>query len=308
MKNLIHIVSSLLPEGPMDAIGVGVIDFKAKRFEAFEANTFGEELIFKGEPALYFDIASLTKPLTNSLAYFLKKDAFDKNTELCLNHRGGLPTWGLLSKDTWEKQILSYEVKESEAQYSDFSALRVFLELKKKGIDQKELCQAVWDKETLFWTDLPFWFPTPQVGFKNQRPNFGRVHDPNAYTIGSFCTHAGLYSSTDGLCRTLLNYQEKTDFINQVKKNLGEHSHRFAHGWDRVTNPLETLAGNGCGPLTFGHLGFTGTSIWIDSERMLGHVILTNATKNHWFDKKNLNDIRRAIGETVWGSKDIFFT
>jgi CubicO group peptidase (beta-lactamase class C family) len=300
MKNILHIVSSLMPQGPMDAMGVGVIDFRKKTFEAFEANTFGDELIFKGEPSIYFDIASLTKPLTNSLAYFLKPEAFDKSTELCLNHRGGLPSWGLLSKTGWQEQLLSYPVKESDTLYSDFSALRVLVDLEKKGIDQKKICQEVWDKETLYWTDLPFWYPTVQYGFKNQRPNFGQVHDPNAWTLGTFCTHAGLFSTADGLCRTLLNYQDKTDFISKVKKDLGTHSHRFSSGWDRVTDPNNTLAGKGCGPLTFGHLGFTGSSIWIDPDKMIGHVIIANATKFHWFDKTNLNDIRRAIGEIVW--------
>ncbi len=65
-------------------------------------------------------------------------------------------------------------------------------------------------------------------------------------------------------------------------------------------NPDDTLAGRGCGEFTFGHLGFTGTSIWIDPEKMKGHVILSNATKFHWFDKTNLNDMRRVIGEQVW--------
>jgi CubicO group peptidase (beta-lactamase class C family) len=85
-----------------------------------------------------------------------------------------------------------------------------------------------------------------------------------------------------------------------VKKDLATHNHRFAYGWDRVENPGNTLAGAGCGPSTFGHLGFTGTSIWIDPEKGLGHVILSNATKYHWYDKVGLNDIRRAIGEKVW--------
>lgn len=284
----------------MDAVGVGVIDFKKSSFEAFEANNFEGEVKFKGEPSLYFDIASLTKPLTNSLSYFLKPEAYTDDMKLCLSHRGGLPTWGLLSRESWKDQILSYPIKESDTAYSDFSALRVLLELKKKGMDVKKMCQEVWDKETLYWTDLPFWYPTIQTGFKNQKPNFGRVHDPNAWTIGEFCTHAGLFSTTDGLCRTLINYQTKTGFIEKVRKDLDLHKHRFSYGWDRVVNPMDTLAGKGCGSHTFGHLGFTGTSIWIDPDKMVGHVILTNATKLHWFDKTNLNDLRRAVGEMVW--------
>jgi CubicO group peptidase (beta-lactamase class C family) len=300
MKNIAHIVKALMPQGPMDAVGVGIIDFKKNSYQAFEAMKASEEILFKGEPTTYFDLASLTKPLTNSLAYFLKPEAFDKPTELCLNHRGGLPSWGLLSKDSWKEQVLSYPITESPTVYSDFSALRVLLELNKKGVDQKKICTEVWDKETMFWTDLPFWYPTLQFGYVNQRPNFGKVHDPNARVIGEFCTHAGLFSTTDGLCRTLLNYQRRTDFIAKTKSNLATHTHRFAHGWDRVENPAQTLAGAGCGTSTFGHLGFTGTSIWIDPDKMIGQVILTNATKHHWFDKTALNELRRAIGEMVW--------
>lgn len=289
-----------MPQGPMDAMGVGVIDFKEMSYQAIEANLNEGQVNFSPEPLLYFDLASLTKPLTNSLSAFLKPESFDEKLHLCLNHRGGLPAWGLLPKDGWKEQILSYPIKESDTLYSDFSALRVMLELEKKGISQKDICKEVWDKETLYWTDLPAWFPVVQFGYKNSRPNFGRVHDPNAWTIKEFCSHAGLFSTTDGLCRTLLSYQKKTDFISKVKTDLQKHSHRFSWGWDRVLNPDDTLAGKGCSKNTFGHLGFTGTSIWIDAEKMLGHVILSNATKYHWFDKENLNDIRRAIGELVW--------
>lgn len=300
MKNIIQIVSTLLPQGPMDALGVGVIDFKKKTYQAFEATNFNGSFEFRSEPRIYFDLASLTKVLTNSLSYFLKSEAFSKEMLLALNHRGGLPSWGLLSKDNWKELILSYPIKESDTLYSDFSALRVLLELEKKGIDQKKICQEIWDPEVMYWTDLPFYYPTVQFGYKNSVPNFGKVHDPNAYALETYCSHAGLFGTVDGLCRTLLNYEEKSQFIGKVKSDLESHPHRFSFGWDRVENPENTLAGRGCSPNTFGHLGFTGQSIWIDNVRMMGHVILTNATKFHWFNKVNLNDLRRAIGEEVW--------
>ena len=301
MNKLKNIISLLMPSEDFDALGVGVIDFRKESFEAFEANQFKQDtLTFKREPTSYFDLASLTKPLTNSLSYFLSPESFDENTILCLNHRGGIPSWGLLPKDGWQEIVLSYPVKESETLYSDFSALRVTLELKRKNVDQKKLCTGVWDQETLFWKDLPAHFPTLQYGYKNSLPNFGQVHDPNAWVIDDFCSHAGLFSTTDGLCRTLLNYQKKTGFIEKVRADLLRHKHRFTFGWDRVENPVTTLAGAGCGPMTFGHLGFTGTSIWIDPDKMLGHVILSNATKYHWYNKTGLNDLRRDIGEEVW--------
>lgn len=288
-----------MPAENFDSLGVGVIDFNKKSFEAFECFKDQGTISFKSEPTLYFDLASLTKPLTNSLGYFLKPEAFDEKMLLALNHRGGLPAWGLLAQDSWKEQILGYPIKESPTLYSDFSALRVMLEFNKKN-DLKKECGSVWDKETVNWLDLPAWYPTPQYGFKNGRPNFGQVHDPNAYVLKSFCSHAGLFSTVDGLCRTLLNYQDKTQFIEKVKEDLKKHAHRFAHGWDRVEDPSNTLAGVGCGPHTFGHLGFTGTSIWIDPDKGLGHVILSNATKYYWYDKVGLNDLRRALGEKIW--------
>jgi len=56
-----------------------------------------------------------------------------------------------------------------------------------------------------------------------------------------------------------------------------------------------TLAGSRANLSTFGHLGFTGTSIWIDSERKVGTVILSNATQNYWYDKAELNKLRKFI-------------
>ncbi len=290
-----------MPHETLDSMGVGVIDFKQGDFRAFEATrNLKGEIAFSTDPLMYFDLASLTKPLTNSLSYFLNPASFDAQTLLCLNHRSGLPAWGLLGHQDWRSQIKNYSIKESETLYSDFSALRVMLELQEKKIDVKKQCSTVWDKETLFWTDVPEHFPKPQCGFKNGSPNFGQVHDPNAWVIKDFCSHAGLFSTVDGLCRTLINFQQKTEFISKVQADLKTHNHRFALGWDRVENPAATLAGIGCGIQTFGHLGFTGTSIWIDPDKMLGHVILSNATKYYWYDKLGLNDMRRAIGEIVW--------
>lgn len=300
MNKIKSVIELLFPHCPFDAIAFGLIDFQKESFHFLEAHQKENGPLFVDKPHFYFDLASVTKPLTNSLSYFLNPKAFSEEMLLCLNHRAGLPAWGLLSKNNWSDQILSYKIKNSETLYSDFSALRVLLELKKIGIDEKKLCQAVWDKETLNWLDMDLSFPLLQYGFRDGLANMGQVHDPNAYVIYDFCSHAGLFSTVGGLCQTLLNYQKKTDFIHKVKSDLNTHKERFSFGWDRVENPNNTLAGAGCGKFTFGHLGFTGTSVWIDPDKSLGHVILTNATKDYWYQKNELNDLRRAIGEVVW--------
>lgn len=293
MDKLQELMSQHLPSGPMDALAVGVLDFTKKSFHTVEASFYEGEVYFHDVPFLWFDLASLTKPLTNSLSYFLKPEAFTPEMILCLNHRGGLPSWGRLSRTNWREQILSYPIKESETLYSDFSALRVMLELEKKNINQHELVKPIWDKELCFWKDVSVEAEIVLNGMKQV------VHDPNAFVIDEFVSHAGLFATIKALSQTLLNFQEKTDFISKM---LLHDTHRFHHGWDRVLDPSNTLAGLGCGPHTFGHLGFTGTSIWIDPEKMKGHVILSNATKHHWHNKENLNDFRRRVGEAIWSS------
>lgn len=301
MNEIIQFSKTLLPHQQFDALAVGIIDFKTKQFECVEITNFEDHLNVTKDPVLFFDLASVTKPLTNSLSYFLDPKNFTAEMILCLNHRGGLPAWGLLPHTGWEEIIKSYSIKESETLYSDYSALRVMLDYEQKSSQtMKSICQKVWDKNVMNWLDLPSWVPTPECGVRNGRPIFSEVHDPNAYTIGTFCSHAGLFGTVQGVAQTLLNYQESSDFIGQVSADLKKHSHRFSFGWDRVVNPQETLAGKGCHEGSFGHLGFTGTSVWIDPDLGRGHVILTNGTKKYWYDKAGLNEIRRGIGELVW--------
>jgi CubicO group peptidase (beta-lactamase class C family) len=150
--------------------------------------------------------------------------------------------------------------------------------------------------------DLPNQYPTPCTGLRDKLPILNEVHDPNAYNLNCFTSHAGVFSNIQGLCLTLLNYEEKTNLISELK-NLGKtQTNRFVRGWDRVENPNNTLAGFGCSQNTFGHLGFTGTSVWIDCDKKKANIILTNATKKYWYEKQGLNDLRRAIGEIIWQS------
>jgi hypothetical protein len=299
LDHLLQNIKEPLLASPIDVLAFSVIDFRSASFESIHFEVVdGEAEISTTRP--YYDLASVTKPLTNSLSYFLRPELFDEKMLLCLSHRGGLPAWGLLARDSWKDQILSYNIQSAPTLYSDFSALRVLLEFEKKEKSMKKLCSEVWDSEVCFWTDLPAGALTLQNGYIRSMPNLGTVHDPNAFNIGSFCSHAGLFGTIEGVSRTLISYQKKTSFIEKVKKDLKTHSNRFSLGWDRVEEPQSSLAGNGCSALTFGHLGFTGTSIWIDPERMRAHVILSNATKHHWFQKRELNQIRKMLGHYAW--------
>lgn len=277
-----------------DAVAVGVLDFDQHKFDVFEVSFLDSEA-HAGE--IYFDLASLTKPLVNSLLH-ISQNINDPTLELILNHRAGIPAWGLLSKSSWKEQILSYDVKESDTVYSDFSALRYMLELEKKiGKNLKEEVFKNLSDKIIHWLDLPNDKLTLQNGYYGGKPNIGKVHDPNAYNIKEFLSHAGLFGTVEGLCETLINFNKNYNLLERMQT---KSEHRFKNGFDTVTNPQETLAGAGCSDKTFGHLGFTGTSFWIDPDKKLGHVILSNATKFSWYDKKGLNLFRKELGALVW--------
>lgn len=299
-KSLVDLGLKLLENQHFDSLAVGVIDFKNNQFESFEISATN---VVSSKPYLYFDLASLTKALTNSAVRLKSPELFDQKTMLLLNHKAGLPSGGLLSKHTWREEILSYDILESPTLYSDYSSLRCMLEIEKKsGKKLKELSSYYFDKDLLHWTDLPLDSFSPDYGIRNKKIVCGEVHDNNCFNIREFVSHAGLFATIDGLCKSLINLNKITN-MNEVILNQASTQNpedRFIHGFDHVMDPEGTLAGKGSTIKTFGHLGFTGTSFWINPETQRGSVILANGTQTYWYDKGGLNRLRRTLGEAIW--------
>lgn len=289
----------LMPSQHFEGMSLAVIDFKSYSFESFEIipETFRE----LGET--YFDLASLTKPLTLGVSALVKPELYqDQNLLWLLEHRAGLPIWGRLSNVGWKDVVNSFSPKESETSYSDFSALRLQQEIEKKlGGSLYELVSPEWDKELTSWLDLNediiSFLPT---GERKRSLIYGEVMDDNAFVIGERVSHAGLFATMKGLCQTLIQLDKKFGLLDLQKNEIPKRDNRFIKGWDTTRGNQDSLAGSGHGKLTFGHLGFTGTSIWIDPELRRGHVLLTNATQNYWYDRVGLNQLRRELGAMVW--------
>jgi CubicO group peptidase (beta-lactamase class C family) len=146
--------------------------------------------------------------------------------------------------------------------------------------------------------------PSPITGWRNKKLISGEVHDDNCFVIHDFISHAGLFATVGGICRSLLTLNSKHDLLNKVNTAFKTHKEedRYINGFDRPTDLLNTAAGVGCSRTTFGHLGFTGTSFWIDIEKMRGSVILTNATRNYWYDRNGLIEMRKYLGSLIWNS------
>ncbi|MGB2886202.1 MAG: glycoside hydrolase family 3 N-terminal domain-containing protein [Candidatus Acidiferrales bacterium] len=112
----------------------------------------------------------------------------------------------------------------------------------------------------------------------------GEVDDANAFAMGGVAGHAGLFSTADNLAafaqmmlnggiyahHRLLNRSTIQDFT--ARQNVGGAAR--ALGWDVPTEPSST--GRYFSARSYGHNGYTGTSLWIDPERDLFVILLAN--------------------------------
>lgn len=112
-------------------------------------------------------------------------------------------------------------------------------------------------------------------------PLRGEVHDENAYALGGIVGHAGLFSTAGDLAifaQMMLNRGEYngTRIIadSTVKLFTGRATKTRALGWEVADG--QHGAGDYFDEHAFGHTGYTGTSIWIDPDREMFVVLLTN--------------------------------
>jgi CubicO group peptidase (beta-lactamase class C family) len=118
---------------------------------------------------------------------------------------------------------------------------------------------------------------TPPRGY----PLRGEVHDENAYALGGVAGHAGLFSTAADLsvfAQMMLNGGEYNGVQIISKPTVDLFTSRaFGHralGWDTAEGDYGS--GRFLGPTAYGHTGFTVTSMWIDPEREMFVILLTN--------------------------------
>jgi CubicO group peptidase (beta-lactamase class C family) len=134
-----------------------------------------------------------------------------------------------------------------------------------------------------------------------QRLIWGEVHDGNAYFLGGVAGHAGLFSSAPDAfvlaqqflaeSTTLLTPQTCSLFRTNMTPGL-EESRSLA--W-QLAETSESTAGLDLPRDSFGHNGFTGTSLWIDPERRRVFILLTNRTHARPLPFANINSVRRRF-------------
>lgn len=128
----------------------------------------------------------------------------------------------------------------------------------------------------------------PRSKFRN-RIIQGEVQDENASVLGGVAGHAGLFSTGEDLARfahilltggsPILRPETIALFTRRESTPTGTSR---ALGWDTPSSPSQS--GKYFGPNSYGHLGYTGTSLWIDPDRQRSITLLTNRT---WPDCSN---------------------
>ncbi|TPV93848.1 MAG: beta-lactamase family protein [Myxococcales bacterium FL481] len=138
--------------------------------------------------------------------------------------------------------------------------------------------------DPLLHREPPSWFAVRASS--DSRPSWaqGQVHDDNAYVMGGVAGHAGLFGTAQAVLQVALAWLEpnRLDMPPSVCQGLLEASNvpnsTRRRGWDGPSRGPRSSVGDVVAPTAFGHLGFSGTSLWLDPRpgdpRV--YVLLTN--------------------------------
>ena len=230
-----------------------------------------------------------------------------------LTHSSGLPAYLPFFRDHTGRQEFQHAIctlpleypARTQSVYSDlgFILLGFILEDAAAGspgfggvsgaYDPSASLAAQFQRFSSFVTDEPLAFNPPRTWRTRTAPTevdlwrgrllTGEVHDENAWALGGAAGHAGLFGTAGAVgafaravLRTLAGEHVIAEpaTLREFVRRAGVPSSSRALGWDTM------LPTSSCGtrlsPTAIGHTGFTGTSLWIDWERDLYVVLLTN--------------------------------
>src|SRR5690606_19948139 len=115
----------------------------------------------------------------------------------------------------------------------------------------------------------------------------GEVHDGNAYFMGGVSGHAGLFSTAADVFRIALQFLPgHTTLLKPETCELFRTNYTPGMNEDRsfafqLASTADSTAGPDLPPQSFGHNGFTGTSLWINPVNERVFILLTNRTHAH---------------------------
>lgn len=274
-------------------------------------------------------LLSLDQPLVQLLPGFAQGEPAgsprrEVTLRMLLAHASGLPGYARLFEEAGDREALLDACLKlplqappgSHAEYSDpgFILLGLALEMiageNLETFCSREVFTPLAMTSTCFrppsdWrSSIP---PTEEDTTLRRRLIQGEVQDENCFILGGVAGHAGLFSNAlDPLlyAQCLLGqHQRFTPATVQLFTTRAElpHGSSRALGWDTPSQP--SSSGRFFSRHSAGHLGYAGTSLWIDFERELAVVLLTNRT---WPDRKSqaIRAVRPAFHDAVVESLD----
>ena len=267
-------------------------------------------------------LLDIEAPVVGILPEFASEDARRREVSfrMLLAHSPGLPAYeklflrapsreGLL--DAAFKVPLKYDPG-TRSEYSDigFILLGVALErIAGEPLDsfcQREVFGPLGMAHTSFRPTLALRQqipPTADDRTFRKRIIQGEVQDENASVLGGVAPQAGLFSTAEDLAifaqamltggAPILHPETVALFTRREGSPAGTSR---ALGWDTPSSPSQS--GKYLSPTSFGHLGYTGTSLWIDPVRQLSVTLLTNRT---WPDCSNqaIKEVRPRFHDAV---------
>ncbi len=150
-------------------------------------------------------------------------------------------------------------------------------------------------------------FAATEVCPSRKRLLVGEVHDDNAFAMGGVAGHAGLFAparDVDRIATELIaSWAGRSDFIAQKviqefwRRDSAVRNSTWALGWD-TPSLQNSSAGHRFPSTAVGHLGFTGTSLWIDPEREIAITLLSNRVHPRR-DNQGIRDFRPRIHDLI---------
>lgn len=236
---------------------------------------------------------------------------------MLLAHASGMPAHARLFESAQGEEVFRAACRlpltaapGSRAEYSDigFIVLGKALErLAGEDLDlfcRREIFSPLGMIRTMFKTPAAIRSSIPPTRDDPQHGKIqGAVDDENACAMGGVAGHAGLFSTARDLAifaNCLLNggsplFRPDVVSLFTSRQNLPADS-SWGLGWDTPTPP--SSSGKYFSAGSYGHLGFTGTSLWLDPSRHLAIALLTNRT---WPDRHSqaIKKVRPTVHDAI---------
>lgn len=277
------------------------------------------------EHDMWFDLASLTKVIftTQRIIELVDEDLLDLDAPLaryipdlrqydmaakerlltirqCISHQTHLPavepiyTMGH-DPERLKAYVLQREWRAGPPVYSDINFILLGIVIERvtgRPLHEQDLPGGLSfspPRDKSVATELCHW---------RNRVMMGEVHDENAFALGGASGHAGLFGTLGGVLDYAHDLMNGGGLRDDTFRHLIEpQSNTRAIGWEIAHRGWH--GGEGHSATTLGHLGFTGTGIWIDLEKGLAWTLLTNRVHPSRHIETGIMALRRETGTRI---------